>query len=113
MKISQKNNVLGLTSAEKTVFECLSSNPLLPADITRKISLPRTTLLRTLKALQNRGLVESEKIGNRNGWKRVAQGMIERNLLMGAESIGISIAGLEVPGFKLLRGTNELTAEFW
>ena len=107
-------NLFMFTPLERLIFSSLESEKsLLPSALTRKTEASRTTLIRALKNLHDRGLIESTKMGKRNGWKRIPQGVLEKNLLTSAKQIGISVTGLEVPGFRLVRGADALTQEFW
>ncbi|HEV7449397.1 MAG TPA: hypothetical protein VGP13_02570 [Candidatus Paceibacterota bacterium] len=65
--------------------------------------------MRTLDSLKKRGLAESHKQGKRHVWLKAPQGIIEQDILMSAESLGLSMVGLSLPGFSLIRGADKLT----
>ena len=73
MKASTRQaRILGFSSIERAIFEGLTERPESPSELARRLKRSRTSLLRPLASLADRGFVERVRVGKRTAWKKAS-----------------------------------------
>lgn len=70
---TRQAKALGFSKLEQALFGVLSDAPQSIARLSRTLKVTHTSLYRPLKALKNRGLVETVVVGKRKLWKNVSR----------------------------------------